>query len=63
MALRLAISNGMARESSNAGMKRSDKTHRNRLWWTIYMQERYYEAYLDINNMTYITQETGRGNW
>ncbi|VUC27318.1 unnamed protein product [Clonostachys rosea] len=38
LGLRLAISNGMARQD---GSKRnSDAVHRNRLWWTIYMQER-----------------------
>ncbi|CAH0047054.1 unnamed protein product [Clonostachys solani] len=38
LGLRLAISNGMARQD---GSKRnSEAVHKNRLWWTIYMQER-----------------------
>ncbi|OAL48473.1 hypothetical protein IQ07DRAFT_543394 [Pyrenochaeta sp. DS3sAY3a] len=40
VALRLAISNGLARGLNTQPMKRSEKTHRIRLWWTIYMQER-----------------------
>ncbi|WQF81651.1 hypothetical protein CDEST_06665 [Colletotrichum destructivum] len=40
MALRLAMSNGMANSSSYSGLRRSEKAHRCRLWWTIYMQER-----------------------
>lgn len=40
MGLRLAVSNGMANDEGAKGMKPSEKTHRNRLFWTIYMQER-----------------------
>jgi proline utilization trans-activator len=40
VALRLAMSNGLSRDDATVQMKRSEKTHRNRLWWTIYMQER-----------------------
>ncbi|EQB55597.1 hypothetical protein CGLO_04463 [Colletotrichum gloeosporioides Cg-14] len=39
-ALRLAISHGMHRANSAPSLKRSDNVHRNRLWWSIYMQER-----------------------
>ncbi|KAH6689815.1 fungal-specific transcription factor domain-containing protein, partial [Plectosphaerella plurivora] len=38
-ALRLAISHGLARTTDSA-LSRSEAAHRNRLWWTIYMQER-----------------------
>ncbi|KAH7083936.1 hypothetical protein FB567DRAFT_446872 [Paraphoma chrysanthemicola] len=40
LALRLAVSNGLARGHGGQRMKRSESVHRNRLWWTIYMQER-----------------------
>lgn len=40
IALRLAVSNGLARDTGIRHMQRSERTHRNRLWWTIYMQER-----------------------
>lgn len=40
MGLRLAVSNGMASDESGKGMRPSERTHRNRLFWTIYMQER-----------------------
>ncbi|KAL7908500.1 fungal-specific transcription factor domain-containing protein [Trichoderma velutinum] len=40
MALRLAVSDGMNRETTTNNMMRSEMIHRNRLWWTIYMQER-----------------------
>ncbi|KAH7138452.1 fungal-specific transcription factor domain-containing protein [Dendryphion nanum] len=40
LALRLAISMGLGRDDGKQSMKRSERTHRNRLWWTIYMQER-----------------------
>ncbi|KAM5526735.1 hypothetical protein FOXYSP1_20854 [Fusarium oxysporum f. sp. phaseoli] len=39
-ALKLAITSGMARTRDMQVMTRSERTHRNRLWWTIYMQER-----------------------
>ncbi|OHW93436.1 fungal specific transcription factor domain-containing protein [Colletotrichum incanum] len=39
-ALRLAISHGMHRVNSNQNLRRSENVHRNRLWWSIYMQER-----------------------
>ncbi|KAH0426602.1 fungal specific transcription factor domain-containing protein [Colletotrichum camelliae] len=39
-ALRLAISHGMHRANSAPNLRRSDVVHRNRLWWSIYMQER-----------------------
>ncbi|KAH9231564.1 hypothetical protein K456DRAFT_1763336 [Colletotrichum gloeosporioides 23] len=39
-ALRLAISHGMHRANSAPCLRRSDNVHRNRLWWSIYMQER-----------------------
>lgn len=38
LGLRLAVSNGMARQENNK--RTSEAIHRNRLWWTIYMQER-----------------------
>lgn len=41
IALRLAIANGLARERGSRNIMRSEKSHRVRLWWTIYMQERY----------------------
>ncbi|KAH6989083.1 hypothetical protein BKA56DRAFT_641098 [Ilyonectria sp. MPI-CAGE-AT-0026] len=40
IALRLAIANGLARERGSRNIMRSEKSHRVRLWWTIYMQER-----------------------
>ncbi|KAH9879371.1 hypothetical protein J1614_002810 [Plenodomus biglobosus] len=40
VALRLGIMNGLCRSAEGNALKRSEKTHRNRLWWTIYMQER-----------------------
>ncbi|KAL0934895.1 uncharacterized protein CTRU02_209486 [Colletotrichum truncatum] len=40
MALRIAMANGMADESSYQAFIRSEQNHRRRLWWTIYMQER-----------------------
>ncbi|KAL0781854.1 hypothetical protein CaCOL14_003189 [Colletotrichum acutatum] len=39
-ALRLAISHGMHRSNSSQNPRRSENVHRNRLWWSIYMQER-----------------------
>lgn len=39
-ALRLAICHGMHRSNHDQNLKRSEVVHRNRLWWTIYMQER-----------------------
>ncbi|KAK1625535.1 hypothetical protein BDP81DRAFT_328235 [Colletotrichum phormii] len=39
-ALRLAISHGMHRANTSQNLRRSDSVHRNRLWWSIYMQER-----------------------
>ncbi|KAL2826097.1 hypothetical protein BDW59DRAFT_161222 [Aspergillus cavernicola] len=39
MGLRIAILMGLHR-NSDASIMRSEKNHRNRLWWTIYMQER-----------------------
>lgn len=39
-ALRLAILLGMHRKSGLEGRLESEKVHINRLWWTIYMQER-----------------------
>ncbi|KAL0936057.1 fungal specific transcription factor domain-containing protein [Colletotrichum truncatum] len=39
-ALRLAISHGMHRGKSSLNIRRSENVHRNRLWWSIYMQER-----------------------
>lgn len=41
VALRLAISSGMARAKTFGPMIRSEQAHRDRVWWTIYMQERY----------------------
>lgn len=40
VALRLSIMHGLCRGAEGNALKRSEKTHRNRLWWTIYMQER-----------------------
>ncbi|KEF55278.1 uncharacterized protein A1O9_08932 [Exophiala aquamarina CBS 119918] len=40
VALRMALLMGLHRDSGAAATTRSDKTHQNRLWWTIYMQER-----------------------
>ncbi|KAI9151551.1 Proline utilization trans-activator [Paramyrothecium foliicola] len=40
MGLRLAMTMGMARGTKAVVRLRSDRTHQNRLWWTIYMQER-----------------------
>ncbi|KAL2866660.1 fungal specific transcription factor domain-containing protein [Aspergillus lucknowensis] len=40
MGLRIAIVMGLHRDSSGASLTRSERVHRNRLWWTIYMQER-----------------------
>ncbi|KAL3486313.1 hypothetical protein BJX62DRAFT_228833 [Aspergillus germanicus] len=39
MGLRIAISMGLHRENSTS-LTRSERVHCNRLWWTIYMQER-----------------------
>ncbi|KAK1676112.1 hypothetical protein BDP55DRAFT_693760 [Colletotrichum godetiae] len=39
-ALRLAISHGMHRANTCQNLRRSESVHRNRLWWSIYMQER-----------------------
>ncbi|KAK1532308.1 uncharacterized protein CCOS01_04291 [Colletotrichum costaricense] len=39
-ALRLAISHGMHRSNNSQNPRRSENVHRNRLWWSIYMQER-----------------------
>lgn len=38
--LRLAICHGMHREISPSELKRSERMHRNRLWWSVYMQEK-----------------------
>ncbi|KAJ4983091.1 hypothetical protein SVAN01_11430 [Stagonosporopsis vannaccii] len=40
VALRLGIMNRLSQSAEKNALKRSEKTHRNRLWWTIYMQER-----------------------
>lgn len=40
MALRLAISNGFHRKTNSSSRQRSENVHRNRLWWSLYMQER-----------------------
>ncbi|ETS74853.1 hypothetical protein PFICI_13337 [Pestalotiopsis fici W106-1] len=40
MALRLAISHGMTAMESVGQIRQSDRTHRNRLAWSVYMQER-----------------------
>ncbi|KAL4875811.1 hypothetical protein BJY04DRAFT_151626 [Aspergillus karnatakaensis] len=39
-ALRLAVSHGYHRKSSTAHYLQSEATHINRLWWSIYLQER-----------------------
>lgn len=39
--LRLAICHGMHREIPLPELKRSERIHRNRLWWSVYMQEKY----------------------
>lgn len=41
MALRLAISHGMHKSTGNGNLSRSEAVHRSRLWWTLYMQERF----------------------
>lgn len=45
-ALRLAIGRGMHRANSTQGLRRSEAVHGNRLWWTIYMQERFVKSAL-----------------
>lgn len=40
MALRLAVSNDMHRSKAFPKLSRSQGVHRNRLWWSVYMQER-----------------------
>ncbi|KAL4871699.1 hypothetical protein BDV12DRAFT_18414 [Aspergillus spectabilis] len=40
MGLRIAILMNLHRDSGGTSLKRSEKAHCNRLWWTIYMQER-----------------------
>jgi proline utilization trans-activator len=40
-ALRIVLINKMHRRASSAGLPRSRRLHLNRLWWTVYMQERY----------------------
>ncbi|KAK6225254.1 hypothetical protein QIS74_01301 [Colletotrichum tabaci] len=39
-ALRIALINRMHRRASSTGLPRSQRLHLNRLWWTVYMQER-----------------------
>ncbi|KAH7376812.1 hypothetical protein B0T11DRAFT_24189 [Plectosphaerella cucumerina] len=39
-ALRIVLMNKMHRRASSAGLPRSRRLHLNRLWWTVYMQER-----------------------
>ncbi|TID04271.1 putative transcriptional regulatory protein C3C7.04 [Colletotrichum higginsianum] len=39
-ALRLAISHGMHRANSGQSLRRPENVHKNRLWWSVYMQER-----------------------
>ncbi|KAL2203566.1 hypothetical protein CC79DRAFT_1371616 [Sarocladium strictum] len=39
-ALRLAIGSGLHRSQPHHNLRRSEYIHRNRLWWSIYMQER-----------------------
>jgi proline utilization trans-activator len=40
-AQRLAIGHGMHRANTDRNLRRSEVVHRNRLWWSIYMQERF----------------------
>ncbi|OQU97036.1 Fungal Zn2-Cys6 binuclear cluster domain-containing protein [Cladophialophora immunda] len=40
LSARVALSLGIYRETGYSGLIRSEKTHRNRLWWSVYMQDR-----------------------
>lgn len=40
MALRLSMSNGLHRSLTSHRPRRSELVHQNRLWWSVYMQER-----------------------
>ncbi|KAL6884748.1 hypothetical protein GGI43DRAFT_419296 [Trichoderma evansii] len=40
MALRLSMSHGLHRSLASRRLRRSELVHQNRLWWSVYMQER-----------------------
>lgn len=41
MALRLAITHNLHKRHNMKRLCRSESVHRNRLWWSVYMQERF----------------------
>jgi proline utilization trans-activator len=40
LALHLAIAQNMHRAGGDSRLSRSEAVHRNRLWWSVYMQQR-----------------------
>ncbi len=62
MGLRIAILMGLHREGGTS-RTRSERIHCNRLWWTIYMQERYAKGKGKKKKKEKIKERKSREEW